>query len=169
MPDFEIAFEAETQHLQGVLRHLDQRLNPDGLGDYLEAKIEPFLQMRIDARFAAEGDDVTGAWHPLKQATEMIRASKGFPPAHPINVRTNKMKHWLVNVPADLIIGGDEAVLIHPPFAGPSDAKTREKIQTAQQGKRSPNTPPRPVLGVNENDLLFITSELVAWITEGYI
>lgn len=167
MPDFVVTFEADVSSTTRLLAQLEDRLNPVGLATFLGNMVDPFLRARIDGRFNSEGDDVSGAWHPLTQATEMIRAAKGFSPAHPINVRTNKMRHFLVNTPGELFANGFEVILSHPPLSG--NAETEKKIRTAQEGAKSPPTPPRPVLGVNENDLLFITSELVAWITQGYI
>lgn len=77
------------------------------------------------------------------------------------------MKDFLLLSPADIKVQGPEVELTHPGPTG--DRSLQEKIQTAQSGSSNPNTRPRPVLGLNENDLLFITSELAAYLTEGMI
>lgn len=164
---FQVTFEADAAHLQGVLLMLEDKLNPLGLAEFMDATVDPFLRMRTEDRFAQEGDDVVGSWQPLQLATQQIRASKGFSPAHPINVRTGKMRNFLVNRPADVKPNGFGATLTYPGPIG--DSELFEKLSTAQGGKSYPSTPPRPVIGVNENDMLFVTSELVAWLMEGYI
>lgn len=60
------------------------------------------------------------------------------------------------------------ATLIHPP-AGSADPITAKKLKTAQSGSSKPSTPARSVVGVNENDLLFITSSLTAYLVEDFI
>lgn len=164
---FQITFETDQKGAWEVLAHLRDRLDPGGLADFLEKVIEPYIKLRIENRFLSEGDDVVGKWHPLAVATHLIRASLGFPPDHPINVRTNEMRNFLVTSRSDIKIQGPEVELTHPPPTG--NRGLSEKIKTAQQGKSSPRTQPRAVLGLNENDLLFITSELAAYLVEGTI
>lgn len=167
MKGFEVLFETDSSGAQAVFEALNERLESDALVDFMRKEIEPYIKLRIEGRFAAEGDDVTGQWHPLTVATKLIRARNGFPPDHPINVRTGKMKDYLVHSPSDIKIQGPEVELTHPGPTG--DRELQDKIRTAQEGKTKPRTPARPVLGLNENDLLFITSELAAYLTEGFI
>lgn len=164
---FQIVFDVDRAGATAVTAELMHRLEAQELVDFLRQKIEPYVKLRIEGRFASEGDDVTGAWDPLKVATQLIRASHGFPPDHPINVRTSRMKDFLLLSPADIKVQGPEVQLTHPGPTG--DRSLQEKIQTAQSGASSPNTRPRPVLGLNENDLLFITSELAAYLVDGII
>lgn len=162
MTGFNILFEADAASTNAMLAELEKRLSSEGLADFLSDRVDGFLRARIAQRFSGEGDDVSGAWHPLTVATSMIRASQGFPPDHPINVRTGDMRSFLVNSASDVKEHSLGATLKHPP---PTTNKfINEKIRTAQQGKSRPRTPPRPVIGVNENDLLFVTSELAAYL-----
>lgn len=158
---FLVEIDVDDSQFQAAMALLNFRTSPAGLSTFLGTVVDPYVRARIDQRFAGEGDDVTGRWHPLTRATEMIRASKGFPPAHPINVRTDKMHSFLVNTPGDLKPNPVGATLEHP---RPTDPLTERKIQVAQMGTKRPFTPPRPVLGYNENDMLFITSSLAAWL-----
>lgn len=164
---FQITIETDKSSAQGVIDELRDRLQAAGLEQFLEKVVEPFMKLRIENRFQSEGDDVTGKWQPLHVATQLIRASYGFPPDHPINVRTSQMKDFLVNTKSDIKASGADVTLTHPPPTG--NKSLDEKIKAAQQGKSKPRTPARPVLGFNENDLLFVTSELAAYLVEGII
>lgn len=162
-----LAFEVDDKHVQHVLAMLELKLSPSGLTGFMYSHVDPFIRARTASRFAGEGDDVTGAWHPLAKATELIRASKGFTPSHPINERTARLKSVLVGRPGDAKPNGFGATLTYPGPIG--DASFWEKMSTAQGGSDNPPTPPRPVIGFNENDMLFVTTELVAWLSEDYI
>jgi hypothetical protein len=164
---FQLTFEVERDHLDVLLTDLALKLSPPGLAGFLDTVVDPFIRSRIEQRFDTEGDDVTGSWHPLTIATQQIRASYGFPPAHPINVRTRDLRDWLVNTPADIKVTGFTAEANHPPPT--SNTVLNTKLAAAQSGKTHPATPARPVLGLNENDLMFVTSSLVAYIAKGII
>lgn len=164
MAGFKVVIETDASEAAAVFDALDQRLNAAGLSMFLDTVVDPFIRNRIDGRFASEGDDVSGAWHPLAQATQQIRASYGYPPDHPINIRSNKLHSWLVGTDSQVTPNGMGATLMHPPPSG--DAILMKKLATAQGGSSRPPTPARPVIGLNENDLLFVTSSLVAWLAQ---
>lgn len=167
MTGFYVFIETDKSEFQKVMDHVQDRLSPVGLVTYLDTIVDPFLRNRIEQRFAGEGDEVSGAWHPLAEATQQIRSSYGYPPDHPINVRTGKLRAHLVGTESTVQADGMGATLQHP---GPvADGVTRKKLVTAQSGSTSPSTPARPVIGVNENDLMFVTSSLVAYLAEGMI
>lgn len=168
MTGFFVTIETDRSQVDRIMKSLEQRVNPAGLALFLQTVVDPFLRNRIDQRFANEGDEVVGTWHPLSVATQMIRASYGFPPDHPINKRTGKLHAQLVGNDSDVKASGYGATLEHP-APGVLDPITAKKLKTAQMGSSSPRTPARPVLGVNENDLLFVTSSLAAWLTQDII
>lgn len=167
MTGFYLDISTDKSHLDDVLASLEDKLNPVGLSMFLSLIVDPFLRNRIEQRFQSEGDDVTGRWHPLAIATQQIRASYGFPPDHPINIRTNKMHAWLVGTQSDIQPNGMGATLTHPPPG--ASGVLMKKLATAQGGSTNPPTSPRPVIGMNENDLMFITSSLVAWLAQDMI
>jgi len=167
MTGYYVQIDADASEVTKVIQHLQDKLSPTGLSVFLNTMVDPYIRNRIDQRFGSEGDDVSGAWHPLEQATQQIRAAYGYPPDHPINVRTGKMRSFLVHTQSDVQPNGMGATLTHPPLTG--DPITLKKIKTAQTGSSSPATPARPVIGLNQNDDLFITSELVVYLTEGMI
>jgi hypothetical protein len=163
---FNIMIETDRSQVDGIIKHLENKIEPAGLSTFLQTVVDPFIRNRIDQRFSSEGDDVSGKWHPLAQATQMIRASYGFPPDHPINKRTGKLHAQLVGHNSDVKPNGFGATLTHP-APGVLDPLTTKKLTTAQSGSSRPNTQPRPVIGVNENDLLFVTSSLTAYLIQG--
>ncbi len=163
----DVIITTDKDSAQDAIDFLNDRLGAIGLVTFLNTVVDPFIRNRIDQRFQGEGDDVVGTWHPLAVATQQIRAYYGFPPDHPINVRTSKLRSHLVGTQSDVKAFGIGATLQHPPPG--TDAIMNKKISTAQSGSSSPSTPARPVIGVNENDLLFITTSLVAWLSQDMI
>lgn len=161
----------EEENVSTTLAALDRTLDPLVLSlVFLTGKVGPYLTVRAKNRFASEGDDVTGAWAPLKDATERIRASGRamqlwtVGDSHPINRRTGELERY--------ITGGNlyaypTSVGASLQFPKPSGKKSiREKMRTAQRGKASPNTVPRPVLGLNSQDGLFMLAALAGIIKD---
>ncbi len=159
---FFIYFDVDQAMAGAFVAELNRRMQPQNLAAFVHTTVGPFIRRRIQQRFQSEGDDVTGKWHPLTLATQMIRAQKGYPPDHPINRRSNQMYNHLLSDPGQTRVMGPMIEFTHPTPGG--NPLTLQKISTAQGGKRRPFTPPRPVLGVNENDMLFVTSELAAYL-----
>src|SRR6478735_10713497 len=145
--------------VQAMLEHLDTALNPVAIASFLGAEISPYLGRRAKARFSNEGDDVVGGWRPLSAATQNIRAvgrSQGLwavGDAHPINVRTHRLEEYVTSGIGNVTPNPAGAILQYPNPAR-ANRETREKMKTAQQGRS--NTPPRPVLAVNERDMTFL-------------
>ena len=145
-----------------TLKNWTARLDGIRMAAFLGAEVGPYLQRRAAARFKTEGDSASGKWAPLLPATQNIRAtSPGWQvgPAHPINKRTGELEAWVTQ--------GQWAAMSHPEGASlryPSNApngELAEKVQTAQKGKSKPRTVARPVLAVDETDVMFITTRLL--------
>lgn len=162
---FVITFELEKQYLDMLVMELGQRLDGVALSAWLSKVVSPYIRARIAVRFAGEGDDVSGSWNPLTVATQQIRMNQGFGPG-PINRRYGQLYEFLMNSPGISVAAGFGAELNHPGPVG--DWRTKVKLQTAQSGKANPRTPARPVIGLNNNDYLFISSELTAYLIEGF-
>lgn len=165
MAQFRVDIQVTPDQLNGVILQMMQAIQVDVLADWLQEDIDPYLRARVEARFNQEGDDVVGAWLPLRASTERIRVAKGYPPSSPINVRSGQMRHFLTAVRGDVKQSGIQAELVFPGPVG--DPLTEQKIRVAQQGKTAPVTPPRPVLGLNENDLFYIQTDLVRHMFAG--
>jgi hypothetical protein len=137
-------------------------LSAEGLMTFLSTSVGPYLRERAQDRFANEGDDVTGPWAPLHPATVAIRESLPYQIGgeHPINRRSGELENWVTqgNYFPYPLAGG--AALQYP--KGKPTGELYDKVKTAQQGKPEANTVARPVIGVNEKDLLFVMAALAA-------
>lgn len=145
------------------LARLSAVVSPQGMGVFLNETVARYLRERIARRFDSEGDDVSGKWAPLTDATMQIRANKGYPPAHPINVRTGTLRNYIENSPDRLDIDPTGAMLTLPGRAPTGSLK--KKVLGAQQGEN--RAPARPVLGVNATDMAFTMTALEAFIRSG--
>ncbi len=152
MPGYiDVLVVGDTTGVQAMLAHLETKLAPPNMGAFLMTRVDPFLQTRAGQRFQDEGDDVVGAWAPLKPATEGIRAAQGYGPSHPINRRQGELEDYIVNSGGGVTIHPAGATLTFP--GTPASGELADKVRTAQVGRDIPRTVPRPVLGVNERDL----------------
>lgn len=158
-----IGFHTDARMAQAMLANISMRLSPGAMTAFMQAGVVPYIQQRISKRFAQEGDDVVGKWHPLKQETEIIRQRHGFPPAHPINVRTGQMRGLLTGSFGRVISSGGLTELEFPSGANMTGLLQR-KLMTAQMGSQFPPTPPRPVLGFNMNDNIALTAMLAGYL-----
>jgi hypothetical protein len=153
-----ISIIGDTAGVQAMLLHLQNKLSSPNLAGFLHLQVDPYLRARTSARFANEGDDVVGKWIPLEAATESIRASKGFPSAHPINDRTGELRDYAVNSPSDVTPTGLGASLTYPGV--PASGELADKVMTAQVGRNYPPTVARPIFGVDANDLAAVLTML---------
>ena len=135
---------------------------------WLSVQAHEYLQQRIDARFANEGDDAVGKWAQLRSTTAGIRKRQGFGPYHPINKRTGQLHEW-VRSTYTLTKQGSGQLNI----PGPTRSNVlKEKLAMAQVGGNvsrakgsnfvGPSTPapPRPVLGLSKVDEEALTAML---------
>lgn len=162
-------FRVLNHDLTTALGRLSVLMSDEGLAAFLGTTMGPYLQQRGQKRFAGQGDDVSGAWAPLSPATIQIRADGGYGPG-PINRRTGELENWVVASGWDAYPITKGATMRFP--GKKPTGKLKEKVITAQQGRDgsegpdNPRTVPRPVLGVNENDLLFFQTALAFAIHE---
>lgn len=184
----EIRFEVDDSGVRGVIEALQQRLMPNQLQEFLIAHAHPELKQSAEERFANEGDDIVGAWAELTRTTGLVRSWLGYPPFHPINVRSGALKNFVLNTFTTRVSGGAGAVLMMP---GPASGELLSKFRVAQQGgaglggvtrsgfgrgsasathgESGPNrpTPPRPVLAIGQRDSLEISLQLLDWLRVG--
>lgn len=159
-----VGYSVDVSDAQRALTQLEHNLSFGSMSGFLYRTAAPWLQARAQARFAAEGDELTGRWSPLRKATLIIRAKHGFPTS-PINVRTGQMKAFVTGSFGDVSMRGDETMLTWPreSFGGVLE----RKLMTAQRGRKSPNTTDRPVIAVGEADSIHLTAELTAHLMTG--
>lgn len=153
----------DDKGVQRLLNRLETGFSPLAMAGFLGATVGPYLQERAKARFRNEGDDVSGKWQPLKDATAEIRKNGPWNvgPYHPINVRTHDMENYVTGSAGDAIMAGPVAQLTYPDPKRNVGTLLPEKMRVAQRGNpANPKTPARPVIGLNVNDLTFVLNEL---------
>lgn len=166
----QIDVSVESASVQRVLEALDTHLEPVAIAEFLGAGVTQYLQERGKRRFEEEGDDVSGKWLPLSQATQNIRSSMGYGAEHPINKRTGELEDYIIGSPGlpTTEVGG---AMLNWPGQPPGNANLKEKLQTAQQGAKATTknrpTPARPVLGVNEADMQNVVLMLTFFLMTG--
>lgn len=165
----DVEFIGDDSGVQYMLHKADTAFNSVALVTFLTTEVQPYLQQRAKSRFANEGDDVVGRWVPLRDATQSIREAgrnQGLWTVgddHPINVRTHEMENYVTSGQGNVFpVGIGGATMQYP---RPSGKKSiRDKMRTAQKGGMAPNsghqTVPRPVIGLNEQDLMFVLTAL---------
>lgn len=153
--DFDIV--GDIAGVQAMLNQIDSALSPAGLALFLFGPVQHWVKSRSAARFGSEGDDVTGGWAPLKVSTIEIREHQGFG-AGPINRRTGELERYITQSTGAITSVPGMSTFVYPGDAAESHLAT--KVATAQKGKVSPLTKPRPVLGMNERDLASIMTSL---------
>jgi len=161
--------EVLDKELQKSLIGITGALSPEGMSAFMSVVMVPYLKDRAKERFEDEGDDVSGKWEPLKPATQAIRAGNpdwNVGPDHPINVRTHELENYIIGSNA-LVRPNDLGAQMQYP-ARPSTKRTiRDKMKTAQTGSSNPRTVARPVLGMNEADMIYMQLALVKHILMG--
>lgn len=144
-----------------VMAILDVRLRAAGLEAFMQNTAVPWLQRRAAKRFGSEGDDASGKWMPLRKATEHFRSKAGFPPAHPINVRTLQMFDFITSADGS-ISGGPGYASLNWPGARGRGQELAAKIRTAQG--LTAGVVARPVLGLSQTDDIFISARLLVYL-----
>lgn len=162
-----VVMEVRPQQVMDMLSKLNTSLDPVNIAVWMAATVQPWMEGRAKNRFASEGDDVSGKWLPLKPATQNFRRNMQppVPPEHPINVRTHELINFITGSPEQIVPHAAGATLTFPgrrPFG-----ELKKKVETAQVGRDYPATDPRPVIGVNEKDLLAVLTDLSIYISVG--
>lgn len=149
--------------VESKLWALDTALNPVAIAAFLGADVDPYIRTRARQRFRDEGDDVSGKWAPLHEATWQWRSNiPGISPEHPINRRTGELETYITESPHNLNYHTVGATLIMP--GKKPSGELKDKVTTAQSGRADPNTQPRPVIGMNERDLTAVMTMLFLYI-----
>lgn len=162
--DIDLIGDATSVHR--MLSYLEVMLGPIGMAGFLELNVGPYLQSRARDRFQTEGDDVSGTWQALAASTVQRRERMGLPGANPINRRTTELERYITRSGYKTTPNPVGVTLQYPAEKGRGFG-LQQKMQTAQMGKTYPATPARPVLGMNERDLLYVVSTLAFYIQKG--
>jgi hypothetical protein len=162
-----VVIEVNSRQVMDMLSKLNTSLDPTNVAVWMGATVHPWLEGRAKNRFSGEGDDVSGKWLPLKPATHKFRMNMQppVPPEHPINVRTHELINYITGSPPSVVPHALGATLTFPgrkPFG-----ELKKKVETAQAGRNQPATEARPVIGMNERDLLAVLTDLSLYISLG--
>lgn len=155
--------EVDDSDVQRMLARFDAVLVPTNLALFLRHVADPWFTGRAISRFRNEGDDVSGAWAPLKPYTVEQRESAGFPGEHPINHRTGEMERYIAQGSRTFMLGAQQATMRMP---GRGNATFNKKLAVAQRGAAFPRTVARPVIGMNERDLGVMLFALSQWVAQ---
>jgi hypothetical protein len=156
----------DTHDAELTLTRLNTALSATGLVAFMTGSVAPYLAERAKARFDSEGDDVSGKWAALKDSTQEFRLHGGYPPSTPINHRTGQLERYITETGSDAAPIGTTGAQLTFPGDVTADAALTQKMQTAQRGRAEPRTVPRPVLGVNERDVAFVTEALMFYFAK---
>jgi hypothetical protein len=152
-------FEVDT-----LLRATIRAASPVSL-QFFGEKVADYLEGRVVNRFAVEGDSASGNWQPLRPTTERIRASMGYGPDGPINMRTDELFRWAAYT-ADVEQLPGVGVQVTKPDVNSMGEVALAKLKTAQKGNDNnvmlPGavTPPRPVVALDSSDTVRIMKML---------
>lgn len=164
-----VIVDIQAKSVEDVMLLLGRKLASPALGGWMREGVEPILQKRATDRFGREGDDASGRWAQLSDATVEIRAGLGFGGAHPINLRTGELEN-LITQGNGTIEAGEDSVTLTYPGNDQVNGELEDKIRHAQLGGISDagNTyPARPVLAVSSTDLGQVEISLIEYIFGG--
>ncbi|URG17386.1 head-to-tail connector protein [Rhodococcus phage Mbo2] len=139
------------------------------LSTALAGSIHQHLQRRMVKRFAAGGDDASGTWTPLSEATLEIRQSLGFTRGDrkgQINVRTGHMKDQLTKSKPDVSV---TPVAVALSFPGNGISERPDMFHRTQQALGNRRGPARPTLAYNETDVAVILTSLAKAVGRGAV
>lgn len=162
-----VRFEFHDQEVMALLQGLEIALSPVGIASILGGDIADWFQNRITDRFVEQGDDASGQWTPLAEATQAIRASLGYGASGPINVRTGELYKFVRESKA-VAPNGFGATLKIP--GEEPQGELAQKMMHAQQGGISDAGKPypaRPVVAMNAADLAAVVARLSLHIQQG--
>lgn len=154
--------EVDAREVWLLLERANHALSWVNIGQAVRGPVVQYLQERVEDRFAQQGDDASGKWAPLTEATQRIRASKGYTPAGPINIRTGEMYNWLLNANGELVggvVGEGGDLLLMWPGDYPS-GELGDKLAHAQEGDPDTRTVPRPVVAADGTDMATVLTIL---------
>lgn len=146
------------------IKGLQEKLDPKAMGAFFLAFAGPLFRQRASERFALEGDDASGTWKPLAQATVSRRMAAGQTPIK-INDRTGAMRAWVEGAPGVVKTAAGGVAMFEWPGT-PTNRTIGKKLKTAQMGQTAPYTPARPVIVADNADLLSIAVAAEEWIMD---
>ena len=159
-----VSFEVDIAEPTAMLVEKISNTSAPVLAKWMATRAIPWLADRAEARFDEEGDDASGPWPPLAYPTQQIRSFEGYGATGPINVRTGELQDYVVGSAGDIRATSYTASLKWPDATA---GELTRKMISAQRGRKSPPTPPRPVVAFSEVDRSNLISSLQDWVNAG--
>lgn len=162
-----VDIDVNVKDVDRLVANFERATGEMSLFEFLRTSVEPFIRHRTEQRFAEEGDEASRKWRELRVATQNIRETEGYPPDHPINVRSGDLLEFVTGsgLANPTTLGAELQFPSHE-----ASGSLLEKFKTAQQGnvkqvtRGFQPTPARPVLVLGEFDLLSVMEMLKVWI-----
>lgn len=154
----------DTRSTKAVLDQLERNTNPLGLATYMGTIAAPYFSRRARDRFKTGGDNASGSWAALTEATKEIRQNLGYSSGArkgEINVRSGRMQDWLVR--PNIVLAEDAAgtTLTWP---GPEDRKMVERLAQAAGRRRGPA---RWVIAYDAGDVAYLLRTMESFAMTG--
>lgn len=175
MSEVTIEIRGDASGVEFMLERVNTALSAVALVEFMTEQVAPFLGVRAKERFKNEGDDAVGKWAPLGYMSQRIRSfgrQAGFwtvGDSHPINRRDGELEEYITSgIGYTIPTGAGDVTMAYPDPTDPGfnmSTELKDKISTAQRGRTSPSTVPRPVLGVSERDMVYVLERLALHIT----
>lgn len=138
--------EVESDDVEDMLDRVTLWMDDSHLSPFVREAFGDIMQESASDRFSTESSGGT-PWAPLKPATLRRRVEAGYPAAHPINVRSGKMRSFLIHsVPQ----GGSAGSEIEYSWPERATGELYMKILRAQGWTRVDT---RPVIDVDATDV----------------
>jgi hypothetical protein len=160
--------------IEALLQDFEDTMSSESLADFMSKNVYPYLRDQSLDRFETEGDETTGKWAALSDASERWRRWDGVG-TDDINRRTGKLEEFIRQAVPTIVRGADSAILQYP-GGMPGDKYTAQKYRVAQRGqaagvdkRRQPKTPPRPIVAVGAEEFGVVQSRLEQFIMTGEI
>lgn len=159
-----IEIEIDAHEALRAMERVIAAISVSSLGAFMENEADLVIKERIKSRFSDQGDDASGKWAELREATHTFRRDQGFPAERPINIRTGQLRAWLLeNMQPSVTVMSYGGVMGIWPGSEASNPWTARKFETAQKGIDG-HTVSRPVLRINEADHRLIQFELSLYL-----
>lgn len=142
----------DDKSIKRVIKAAIRAIEPQGISEFNNVVAAPLLQLYAKNRFENEGQNTLGTavgkWDPLRPYTQQDRKMHGFPPKHPINVRTGGLKDWITGAPGMQVA---QELFIWPAKLPPNRSSMHFAYACAQTGrKRSGPHRPRKIAAVGQ-------------------
>lgn len=150
--------------LQRRVSLVERRLSEVAISGHLGTTVKPYLSRQARKRFQVQGDEASGPWATLTTATNSWRASLGFNPIKPINVRTGHLREMITNSKPDVTTTPQMSVLSFP---GNNILDRPDMFHRVQQAVGNRRGPARPVVAMDGTDIAWVLASMQKFVVSG--